>query len=125
MNATRLYTSSGGQSLFEDFDIPLTDAGDIGQLSKQFPVKNLIFRKTSENYDYQWHTAPERQFVIMLDGAVEITASSGEKRVFDTGDILLLEDTHGQGHMSKSVNHQIRKSIFITLHDSQKYNMAE
>ena len=115
MKITRIYAGSDGESHFEDIHVPLHDAGDIGSLSRVFPATGVIFRETDGLYDYHWHNAPCRQLVLMLEGGVEIEASDGEKRIFDSGDILLAEDTSGRGHISKAVNQQARKSVFITL----------
>jgi hypothetical protein len=43
-------------------------------------------------YDYDFHTAPARQYIILLDGAIAIETSLGEKREFKAGDVLLVED---------------------------------
>ncbi|WP_026836279.1 hypothetical protein [Limisalsivibrio acetivorans] len=112
---TRIGVDEEGKSYFEEIDIPLKDGGDIGLLSEAFPVKSIIFRRTESDYDYDWHNAPRRQFIIMQKGGVEITAGSGETRTFTTGDILLVEDTHGGGHISRAVNNEPRDSIFVTL----------
>lgn len=120
MKITRIYAGSDGESHFEDIHIPLQDAGDIGSLSRVFPATGVIFRETDGHYDYHWHNAPCRQLVLMLEGGVEIEASDGEKRIFDSGDILLAEDISGRGHISKAVNQQARKSVFITLDQQTK-----
>jgi hypothetical protein len=120
MKITRIYTGSDGESHFEDIHVPLQDAGDIGSLSRVFPATGVIFRETDGHYDYRWHNAPCCQLVLMLDGGVEIEASDGEKRIFNSGDILLAEDTSGRGHISKAVNQQARKSVFITLGQQTK-----
>lgn len=115
MKITRLYTGIDNNSYFEDIEIELEDAGDIGKLSKKVNATGIIFRRTEPHYDYDWHNAPQRQYIIMLDGAVDIEISDGTVRRFSTGDILLVEDTTGHGHKSKAVNHQPRKSVFVTL----------
>ena len=48
-------------------------------------------------------------------GPVEIEIGDGTRRVFHPGEILLAEDTTGQGHISRAVNGQPRKSLFIPL----------
>ena len=75
----------------------------------------VIFRETSGTYDLDWHNAPRRQYVVMLDGEVEIEIGDGTKRILGTGEILLAEDTTGQGHISRAVEGKPRKSLFITL----------
>ena len=58
---------------------------------------------------------PDRQYVVNLEGEVEIEVGDGTKRILRTGDILLAEDTTGQGHISRAVAGKPRKSLFITL----------
>jgi len=96
-------------------EIPLKDAGEIGRLSERVPASGIIFRENDANYDYDWHTAPARQYIIMLDGEIEIEVSSGHKRRFRGGDVLLVEDVSGRGHKTRVTNNQPRRSIFVTL----------
>ena len=116
MKITRLYTGEDGESHFEDLDIPMQEIPSVqDRRSERIKATGVIFRETPAEYDLDFHNAPERQYVIMLEGGVEITVGDGTKRVLNTGDILLAEDTTGRGHISRAVNNQPRKSIFITL----------
>ncbi len=115
MKVTRLYTGTDGESYFEDVEIPLDNRGEIGKLSKTIGAKGIIFRQTEGDYNYDWHNAPCKQFVIMLEGEVEIETGGGAIRRFGPGNILLAEDTTGRGHRSRAVDNQPRKSIFVTL----------
>lgn len=115
MKVTRVYSDKNGNSQFEDIDIELFDNGEIGQLSKNINVKSLQFRKVSPDYDYDFHHAPQKQYIVLLDGGVEITTSLGETRQFQTGEILLMEDTTGKGHKTKNLERRERTSIFIHL----------
>lgn len=111
---TRVYADNEGDSHFEELSYPLTDAGPIGYLSEKVQVSQLLFRKVPPGYN-DMHTAPQKQFVILLDGAVEIETSLGEKRTFNTGEILLMEDTEGKGHRSRNIVPVERSSLFITF----------
>ena len=115
MHITRLYADAAGVSHFADLDLPLDDSGPIGRLSQRQAASGVIFRETDPDYDYDWHTAPQRQFIIMLSGTVEIEAGDGEVRRFGPGAVLLAEDTSGRGHRSRTVDGQPRQSIFVTL----------
>jgi hypothetical protein len=117
MNITRLYSDENGDSHFENIEIELNDFGDIGKLSEKFPVKEIIFRETGGDYDYDFHNAPQKQFIILLDGVIEIETSLGEKRNLQAGEILLAEDISGKGHKTRSVDGKLRRSIFVTLGD--------
>jgi hypothetical protein len=115
---TRIYADANGDSHFQDILIPLKVAGDIGSLSDPAQVESIIFRKVLPNYDYDFHRAPARQYIILLDGEIEIETSLGEKRQFKTGDTLLVEDLSGKGHRTRNLLPEVRKSIFVTLKES-------
>jgi hypothetical protein len=115
MRITRVYAGEDGESHFGEIDIPLRDAGSIGRLSARNPVKNIIFRENDADYDFDWHHAPQRQYIVLLDGEIEIETSDGEQRRFSGGDILLVEDTTGKGHRTRTVNDKPRRSVFVTL----------
>jgi hypothetical protein len=112
---TRLYSDSNGDARFEDIFIPLNDAGEIGKLSEGLPVTSIIFREVEASYDYNFHNAPQKQYLILIDGAIEIETTLGEKRQFKAGDVLLLEDTEGKGHRTRNLEPRKRKSVFITV----------
>jgi hypothetical protein len=115
MKITRIYADASGETHFGELDMPLNDSGAIGLLSQLHPATGIIFRETSGTYDYDWHNTPRRQYVIMLEGGVDFTVSDGETRRFGSGDVVLLEDTTGNGHVSQAVDGQPRKSIFVTI----------
>ncbi|MEC8135516.1 MAG: hypothetical protein VX107_05115, partial [Pseudomonadota bacterium] len=62
-----------------------------------------------------WHPAPRRQYIVNLDAGVKITASDGEAREIKAGEIILVEDLTGKGHLSKSLGGQMRHSLFIPI----------
>ena len=115
MRVTRLYTGADQQSHFEDYEVEMDDHGPIGFLSARHPVSNLMFRSTGADYDFDWHNAPQRQYIVILEGGLDIEIGDGTRRRFGAGDILLAEDTTGQGHISRAVDGQPRRSLFITL----------
>jgi len=115
MKVTRVYTGADECSHFEDIDVPLDDGGPIGRLSALVPATGVIFRETGGDYNLDFHNAPRRQYVVNLEGDVEIEVGDGTKRVLRAGDVLLAEDTTGQGHISRAVDGKPRKTLFITL----------
>ena len=115
MNVTRLYAGSDGKSHFEDIDIPLNEVGTGERLSKLMEATGIVFRETSDDLNMDWHRAPRRQYVITLAGEGEIIIGDGTSRRFGPGDIMLAEDTTGQGHITRAVGNEPRLSIFVTL----------
>lgn len=115
MRITRIYTGSDGESHFEDVDLDLADRGRVGRISEPLEATSILFRETDGDYDLDWHTAPRRQFVINLDGEVELEVGDGTRRRLGPGEILLAEDTTGRGHISRAVSGKARRSLFVTL----------
>lgn len=115
MRVTKIATGADGETHFSDIDIPLADAGSIGRLSDIVPATRVVFRETPADYDYDWHPAPRRQYIVLLDGHIEITVGDGETRRFRGGDVLLVEDTDGRGHRTRTVDGTMRRSLFIAL----------
>ncbi len=114
MKVTRIYTGDDNRSHFEDIEVEI-GSSHVGLVSEIIPATGLIFRETDGDYDYDFHNAPRRQYIVNLDGAVEITVGSGEKRILGREEVFLVEDTEGQGHISRAVDGKVRHSLFITL----------
>ena len=115
MHIHNLYADDNGETHFRDIEIEPASEGPGGKVSARFPATGIIFRTTEGSYAYDWHPAPRRQYIINLDAAVKITASDGESRVIGAGEILLVEDTRGKGHISQAVDGKFRHSVFVTL----------
>jgi hypothetical protein len=115
MKVTRVYADERGESHFADQEFELRDGGPIGRLSEPVPAKAVVFRTNDAGYDYDWHVAPRRQFIVLLDGAIEIEVSDGARRTFRGGEVLLMEDTAGKGHRTRNVEQRERRSVFILL----------
>jgi hypothetical protein len=115
MRIHNLYADDSGESHFRDVEVEWAQEGPGGRLSKRHAATGVIFRQTAGDYDLDWHPAPRRQYIVNLDAGVQITASDGETRTIGAGEVLLVEDTSGKGHLSKAVSGQIRHSIFIPI----------
>ncbi len=115
MRIHNLYTDADGESHFRDVEVEWVEEARGSKLSKRLPASGIIFRQVSPTYDLDWHPAPRRQYIINLDAGMQITASDGESRVIGAGEVLLVEDTTGKGHLSKAVDDKIRHCIFVPI----------
>jgi len=64
-------------------------------------LAGLKFRETPGDYDFDFHCAPAKQFVVSLDAGVEIEVTDGTRRVFPAGTVMLAEDTWGKVNEKK------------------------
>lgn len=115
MRIHNLFADKDGESHFRDIEIEWEQIAPMIENSKRIPAKGLYFVRTQSSYDLDWHNAPRRQYIINLDTGIRITASDGESREILPGDVLLVEDTSGKGHLSESISGQIRHAVFIPL----------
>ena len=115
LHVHNLYCDADGESHWRDIQIEWVEENDAGKLSAPQAANGIIFRQTQAEHDRPWHPAPRRQYIINLDAGVELTASDGEARKIGAGEIVLVEDTSGKGHLSKSINNQMRHSIFVPI----------
>ena len=115
MRIHNLYVDAKGETHFRDIEVEWVEDWPGGKLSKRFPATGIIFRETAGDYDLDWHPAPRRQYIINLDEGVQITASDGEARVIKAGEVILVEDVSGKGHLSKAISDKVRHSIFVPV----------
>ncbi len=115
MRIHNLYVDENGETHFRDIEVEWVQETSGGRFSKRFPATGVIFRQVAADYDLQWHPAPRRQYIINLDAGVQITVSDGESRVIGAGEVILVEDTTGKGHLSKAVDGKLRHCIFVPI----------
>ena len=121
MRIHNLYSDDDGESHFRDIEIEWIEEDRDGCLSSRTAATAMTFRKTSGNYANDWHNPLRRQLVINLDAPVEITASDGECRIIGIGEVLLLDDLDGKGHVGKAVDGKLRHSVLISIDDNSRF----
>ena len=111
----RLYAGEDGETHFEDVTVPAEQDGDV-VVAAPIPLSAMIMRVVlAPATDALRHNAPRRQFIVHLDGAVEVEASDGERRRFGPGDVVLVEDVTGRGHITRWVGDGSRRVLFLPL----------
>jgi len=114
MKVTRLFTGPDQQSYFEDIELQLNDS-EFGKLTAPVDTKHISFGEVDEPHEITWHNAPCSQYVIILKGSVEMETGDGTKRVFKEGDVILAEDTTGQGHITRGASDGVRRYLVVPV----------
>ncbi len=78
-------------------------------------VSNLSFKETPPHAKYDWHAAPEAQYVITLSGTLEFSTTGGENFILHPGEVLLAQDTTGPGHRWRLIDDQPWRRAYIVL----------
>ena len=110
----RIYADSDGASHFEDAELsaevrhladgvpPLTVAGPL-------PAREIMFLEQSgDAAEWHRHVTPSRRWIIVLEGHLERVVSDGERRLFGPGDVVLREDTTGEGSLTVPVGERVQ-----------------
>ena len=108
MKCLRIYATPDGESHFGEVEIPMTAKLTVAPGAKPFQVSNRYLASSVEFTQIPagmrqvgWHTVPARNLSVRLTGAVEYETSDGEVRHVSAGEFVLVEDTHGKGHLSR------------------------
>jgi hypothetical protein len=122
MRALRIYATPDGESHFGDVDIAMAIAplfpneASFG-LSAHYPASRIRFVHVPPGVgEVGWHVPPGRVLAVWLDGVVEFETSDGATRRVSAGGFVLVEDTHGKGHVSRHPM-EGQRLILITLPD--------
>ncbi|MGE3537953.1 MAG: hypothetical protein AB7N91_11045 [Candidatus Tectimicrobiota bacterium] len=106
----RVFTGSDGESHMEELRLEACPA--LAALTNVQEVRVQQFDGTRR---MDFHPLPERRLIIHLSGEVEIGTSDGRRQIFRAGDIRLMEDVTGRGHMH--VDHSPSSAVYVLLKD--------
>ena len=115
MKLIRVYNDADGESHIDDVEIEMNNEGASGRASNMWEVEGIIFREIIPGGSADWHPAPRRQLAINLSGEAEIQTTDGSKRHVGPGQIFLVEDTEGKGHLNTWLDEQVHEFVFLPL----------
>jgi uncharacterized cupin superfamily protein len=116
----RFYCDASGESHLDEVEVKQSLAVAAPPappllVSASNPAYQWGFFSTPEGWFGDWHPAPDRQFMILLSGAVDVMVSDGGVLRMRPGDIVLLEDTWGRGHKSRNVSDGVSHYFVVRL----------
>ena len=112
MGTYRMYTGADGKATWEEIDLD-KQADWLNGID----VTKIRFGAREPGVLQDWHPAPQRQFVIILSGSLEIGFEDGSKKVFGPGDARLVEDTTGKGHQTIALGNEPCITATVGLKD--------
>ena len=98
MGTYRMYSDDNGISHWEEIDLDSMPSWTQG-----IDVTQIRFGSRQPGILMDWHPAPQRQFVVILSGQLEIGFEDGTTKVFGPGDARLVEDITGKGHTTIAI----------------------
>ena len=111
---THLFTGPDGQTHAEEIEAKSVPGGG-NDVYKLLANDGAELRRAPPGRVSDWHTAPRRQYVITLSGHGELEVTGGKKISVGPGNIELVEDTTGKGHITRVVGNEERVTIQVPL----------
>ena len=120
---TRIYGGGDGLSHFEDLDFEYEDLagaqtpvarGVSATSANPGNVKGAVFRRFALGNSSK-HLAPRKQYAVVLTGSLVIQTGDGEERQFGPGQVLLMDDTMGEGHLTTFGHEEPCKCIIVHI----------
>jgi hypothetical protein len=110
----RLFAADDGVAHFEELEVPLEErdfappaapllVGGLGQATGSL----LLVGGPRGWGSGRPHPTPRRQVFCVVEGRFRITVGDGSSREFGPGDLLLLEDTWGDGHITEFLSERV------------------
>jgi quercetin dioxygenase-like cupin family protein len=107
MRYVKVTDDGRGGSRFEDAEVaqattPYTENTPPVLVSSAIPATGFAFVTLPPDVrETGWHPPPRRQFVVITDGEFELETADGDRRRFQPGELLLVEDLEGRGHVTR------------------------
>ena len=117
---THLYSDANGVSHFkaEQLDFkPLPAANPSQSLTMHVltGAQGATLLRLRQGAVEDWHIAPRTQFLIAVQGESEVTAGDGKTMRLKPGDIMLMDDTKGNGHTTAAVGPQDHVALVVPV----------
>lgn len=118
MKYHHLHTGDAGESHWRDVDIGLEEqvfappAQGIF-VSQPEAARATLFLRLPAGWNEPAHPTPKRQTLVCLRGAIDVTASDGERRRIGPGDVWRMEDRTGKGHHTAVVGDEDFEAVMI------------
>lgn len=106
LSITVIAEDENGKSFFEDRPVTFEEAAllpepsDPVTLSAPGPAAAYMFLEVGKDWKGVMHKAPGHQLAVVIRGSIDVEVSGGERRSFCPGDIIILEDVAGEGHLT-------------------------
>ena len=105
MRGWHLYGDDAGETHLTPIELPerASYAGNVRAIS-DIPATTMgMGQFLGRKPDVGVHNAPRRQFVVVLQGELEIETTRGERERLRPGDVLFADDGGSKGHISRDV----------------------
>ncbi|MDR2155052.1 MAG: hypothetical protein LBE78_08520 [Burkholderiaceae bacterium] len=117
-----LYTDADGYARFRDDTLPLAEGTPAARLSALMTAEGCRFRFSPVGFSSDFHCTTAPQWLVVLQGRMEIGLRDGTARVFRPGECFYSSDTlpsgavfdvQVHGHRSRQIGEEPLVTLFV------------
>ena len=122
LTLTELYTAADGRARFRDLPVPLAEGTPAARLSRVLASGGCQFRHSPIGFASDYHCTTTPQWLLVLQGRMEIGLQDGSTRVFGPGECFYSNDTLPvgaafdatlHGHRSRLIGEEPLVTLFV------------
>jgi len=102
MAIVHIYTGDDGRSHIEELSNVIPPFG-TPERDRTQPATGIAFLRRDRDTFPGFHNTPRRQYIFVLTGSLEFEVADGDKRTLGSGEVILVEDVTGEGHITRGV----------------------
>ena len=122
LTLTELYTADDGRARFRDWPVALSEGTPAARLSSLMASGGCQFRRSPVGFASDFHCTTTPQWLVVLQGRMEIGLRDGTARVFGPGECFYSNDTlpagarfdpQVHGHRSRLLGDEPLVTLFV------------
>ena len=114
MGTSRMYADENLDTTWQAIDL-----GEHPDWLEGFEATKVRFAIRQPHVEQDWHSAPQRQFVVVLSGGLQITYPDGSQKVFGPGEARLMDNITGKGHKTIAAGDEPCITMTVALADQE------
>lgn len=129
--ATVLYTAADGRARFRDVRVPLDGGSAAARLSDWMKADGCQLRRSPPGFSSEFHCSTVAQWLVVLQGCMEIELQDGSTRRFGPGQFFYSGDTlpaHARfdprvhGHRSRQLGEEPLVTLFVRAESPETFS---
>lgn len=123
MDLVEIFADAEGETHFRrtEIDFEVRDFAPPSQpiqISAEMPSTSSLFLVAPPGWDGTFHPTPRKQLAVMLRGKATVSVSDGDVINFTPGNMILLNDLAGKGHLTRVQGENDAAFLMIGLEDN-------
>ena len=117
---THIYADKDGISHFRQAEmpfkpVPVPGMDDPPGAARIDSLPGAAFLRLAPGQVEDWHPAPRSVFLIAIQGRSRVTVGDGAVKEFGPGEMVLMDDTIGKGHLTEPVGDVAHVALIVPV----------